>query len=546
MLAAVAYLCTVLYIVRGDDNLCASDYKYANDINKEINITESCNDKLPCIAKCCPVNQILAYDESTESYSCLDGANVTSLYNFTQLNDYSDVVFYENDVKKYIRESTLKLDNFTIIYNDGFLVNYVCSIDIEEAFPKPTHKVYIFGSGGAVIRRLNYLTQWYVDFSPGDFCIEHQIGLDADGKISKPELVIRMRSDGKEEKTFDKSTLTASAMLVSCVFLLLVLAVYVVLPELRNLAGLMMMTYVSSLIATFLTRALQIFLMNYQLIPKATCVWIGLLVHYTVVASFTWMNVMSFDIWWSMRGFRKMRQIHRRGILVKFGWYSLYGWGAPLLLIFFMIIVENQDLTHLPNFVKPNYMNQKCLIEGQELLLYLYCPISITTCVNIMLFLMTAYNIWRIKHGVTQHNTGNSRRHKKDETRFGIYLKLSLVMGLNWILEVVSAFIEKDSVWWYAPDIFNALTGLFIFIIFICKRSIIIQLSKRFGIEHDLIRKWQPVDSTNTDSTRSNSRNRTSRRKILDSETDASDVDDQEKKYYSDHGDLKLNNKLAS
>ncbi|XP_063624768.1 G-protein coupled receptor Mth2-like [Cydia splendana] len=357
-----------------------------------------------------------------------------------------------------------------------------------------------------------------------------------------------MRLDGKEEKkTFDKSTITASCMLVSCVFLLLVLAVYLVLPELRNLAGWMMMTYVSSLTATFMTRTLQILLIKYTMISKAKRVWIGLLAHYTVVASFTWMNVMSFDIWWSMRGFRKMRQIHRRGILVKFGWYSLYGWGAPLLLILFIIIVENQDLTHVPDFVKSNYMNQMGSIEGEELLLYLYCPILITTGVNIMLFLMTAYNIWRIKHGVTQHNAGNSGRNKKDETRFGIYLKLSLVMGLNWILEVVSAFIEKDSVLWYAPDVFNSLTGLFIFIIFICKWSIIIQLSKRFGIGHDLIRKWQPVDSTNstnTDSTRLNSRNRSSRRKILDSETDASDVEDQEKKYYIDHGDLKLNNKL--
>ncbi|XP_061716377.1 probable G-protein coupled receptor Mth-like 3 isoform X2 [Cydia pomonella] len=417
MLVAVVYLWIILYVVRGDDDYCTSDYKYANDINKEINITQSCNDNLPCIAKCCPVNQILVYNEPELSFSCLDGANVTRSYNFTQLNDYSDVVFYDNDVKKRISESTSKLQNFTIIYNDVFLLNYVCSMDIEEAFPKPTHKVFILESGVAVIRRPNYLTQWYLDISPGYFCIEYQIDLKADGKILKPKLVMRMRLGGKEEN-FDKSILTASAMLVSCVFLLLVLVVYALLKELRNLAGLMMMTYVSSLTAAFLTRALQFLLIKYASIPKATCVWIGLLSHYTVVASFTWMNVMSFDIWWSMRGFRKMRQIHRRGILVKFGWYSLYGWGAPLLLILFMIIVENQNLTHMPDFVKPNYMNEKGSIEEQELLLYLYCPILITTCINIMLFLMTAYNIWRIKQGVTQHNAGNSRRNKKDETRY--------------------------------------------------------------------------------------------------------------------------------
>ncbi|XP_047991431.1 uncharacterized protein LOC125230342 [Leguminivora glycinivorella] len=468
--------------------------------------------------------------------------------------DSSDIEYWTPSYKdiKYKSERITrvhkKLDNFTLIYNEGFLLDYECSVDTECSFPKPDYIVYILESGGAVVRRLNYLNQWFVEIPPGNVCIEHQISLKPDGKISEPKLVFRMQVGGEEEKKpFDKITLTTSGMLVSCVFLLLLLAVYVLLKELRNnLAGIMMMTYVCSLIAAFFTRALQILLIKHRLIPKATCVWMGLLAHYTVVASFTWMNVMSFDIWWSMRGFRKMRLIHRRGILVKFGWYSLYAWGAPLLLTLFIIIVENLDLTHLPNFVKSNYKNQMCFIEDDELLLYLYCPILMTTCINIMLFLMTAYNIWRVKHGVAQHNPGNSRSNKKDETRFGFYLKLSLVMGLNWILEVVSAVIEHDSVWWYATDVFNSFTGLVIFVIFICKRSIIIKLCKRFGIEHDLIRKWQPVESSNTESTRVSDRNRSSRRKILDSVTDTSDVEVQEKKYYASHGNLKWSDKPAS
>lgn len=59
--------------------------------------------------------------------------------------------------------------------------------------------------------------------------------------------------------------------------------------------------------------------------------------------------------------------------------------------------------------------------------------------------------------------------------RFSLYMKLSLVMGISWILETL-----------YLPDwlqttaaIYNGLTGVAIFIIFVVKWSILEKLGKR-------------------------------------------------------------------
>ncbi|KAI8437018.1 hypothetical protein MSG28_010414, partial [Choristoneura fumiferana] len=134
----------------------------------------------------------------------------------------------------------------------------------------------------------------------------------------------------------------ASALLISCVFLVIVLIVYALLPELRNLCGLILMSYVATIT-----------------------------IYYFFLASFCWMNVMSFDIWWTFR--------------------------------------------------------------------------------------------------------------------FMLYLKLSVIMGVSWVLEVVSFLAPQFSVW-YLTDAYNLLIGVSIFLIFICKKKIYNKLRKRYSLLQPSVR----------------------------------------------------------
>jgi hypothetical protein len=62
-------------------------------------------------------------------------------------------------------------------------------------------------------------------------------------------------------------------------------------------------------------------------------------------------------------------------------------------------------------------------------------------------------------------------------------IKLFIVMGISWLLEVIATLFEYPAELWYASDIFNCLQGLLIFIIFVCKRKVLNAFKKRLGMQ---------------------------------------------------------------
>lgn len=63
-----------------------------------------------------------------------------------------------------------------------------------------------------------------------------------------------------------------------------------------------------------------------------------------------------------------------------------------------------------------------------------------------------------------------------------MYLKLFILMGLNWILELATwLFNNKPYYVWFFADLFNSLQGVIIFIMFVCKKNVIRQLKQQFA-----------------------------------------------------------------
>lgn len=62
-----------------------------------------------------------------------------------------------------------------------------------------------------------------------------------------------------------------------------------------------------------------------------------------------------------------------------------------------------------------------------------------------------------------------------------LYLKLFIVMGVNWSAEIISfAFDFTPEYIWYVTDIGNTLQGVLIFLIFVCKKRVLQLLNKKF------------------------------------------------------------------
>ncbi|KAJ8722242.1 hypothetical protein PYW08_004644 [Mythimna loreyi] len=72
-----------------------------------------------------------------------------------------------------------------------------------------------------------------------------------------------------------------SATLVSCFFLLLVLVVYFLLPELQNLCGLILMAYVFSLLMAFLL----LFVIQIMIHNTVTCIGLTMSIYFFFLAS---------------------------------------------------------------------------------------------------------------------------------------------------------------------------------------------------------------------------------------------------------------------
>ncbi|XP_035439692.2 G-protein coupled receptor Mth2 isoform X1 [Spodoptera frugiperda] len=361
------------------------------------------------------------------------------------------------------------------------------AVDIQ---PMPNIGLYIIENGGLEWELPNSYKRWN-EIPPSNFCIDYRFN----PRTNKTRLGYWITLPPSPD-TPKSSIYLTSATLVSCFFMLLVLIVYFLLPELQNLCGLILMAYVASLFMAFLLLAI----IQIKIHPANTCIGLTFSIYFFFLASFCWMSVMSYDIWWTFRGYAKARPIHRRGERFKFMMYCLYAWGLPLAMTIALAVLNSVDMKHVPWFVTPHVPSHGCFLEGGEKLLYLYMPMLILILCNWMFYLMTAFNIWRLSRGTAMLDTaaaGTPQAHRTHRQRFMVYLKLSIVMGLNWLLEIIS-FLYPGFKMWYITDAYNILIGLAIFLIFVCKKKILKKLIKRYL--HFEKMHWNPSSKSYTSS----------------------------------------------
>ena len=103
---------------------------------------------------------------------------------------------------------------------------------------------------------------------------------------------------------------------------------------------------------------------------------------------------------------------------------------------------------------------------------------------NLVFFVLTSrklYETWRL----TQANLGTSKefrispRAQRNSNNFKVIFKIFVIMGVTWFSElfgfILSWICGRDKVWKYfvLNDIINLLQGVLIFIVLICKPSVI-------------------------------------------------------------------------
>ncbi|XP_014781527.1 uncharacterized protein LOC106877197 [Octopus bimaculoides] len=287
--------------------------------------------------------------------------------------------------------------------------------------------------------------------------------------------------------------ITLVGLVISIPALAITIIVYLCIPDLRTLPGKLLISLLSALFVAEL-----LFLISSQVTTSTVlCKSLAVVMHYSFLATFFWMNVMSFDAWHTFSGLTQLRSKEKH--TKRFVLYSLYAWICPLVIVTISLIFEYTPGNH---GLSPEYGNGICWITNGKSLLWLFAiPVMFIICLNIIAFILTARGLYLSGKLSSKYLS----KHNKDE--FIICIKLFFIMGLTWAFAFLYTFtrIEEFSLLFC---ILNSFVGIFICVSFlstkIVRRSIlrnlqiIIKLPAKNSVDVSSARETKSTDAQNS------------------------------------------------
>nr|CAH7749254.1 unnamed protein product [Callosobruchus chinensis] len=244
------------------------------------------------------------------------------------------------------------------------------------------------------------------------------------------------------------------------------------------------------------------------------CKTIGFLITYLSFSSFIWFQVLCFDIYRTFGSSSNHTIVDKKKRdLRRFLYYSLYGWTMPLLLTSLPALFHYVDI--LPDPIRVEMAITKCIIEKRDgnyaEIVFRIIPLSVIQVIDMVLFVKTIRYCLKVRRDIQKLNENNSKkkRFSVKQERFGLVIKLSVTMGMLFLFELVSSFTDFKSnpttatieiIW----DVINCLQGLFIFIIFVCKRKTFEGCKKNIDVER--LRKISLTSTTKVTSVSSSAK----------------------------------------
>ena len=181
----------------------------------------------------------------------------------------------------------------------------------------------------------------YYNPSPQEYCVEILRTEATDPILMVAVCNINRKVKHLDDKIFEVRLVIFPILLfLSSVALFLTILVYGIIPEFKTLPGKILLC----LSLTFLG-AMSLLLMiqligSIYIIPKLFCTLSSVLLRFFSLSSFSWMTVMSIDIWQTVRSLNsngrhlyrtESKHIDQIMYKTRFWFYSLCAWGGPIL-----------------------------------------------------------------------------------------------------------------------------------------------------------------------------------------------------------------------
>lgn len=278
-----------------------------------------------------------------------------------------------------------------------------------------------------------------------NFCVAKRGG--------KPVVIACLDEDIEPD---DPSTMRAVCELVSVVFLILTVLVYIIVPILQDLQGKCIIHFLYNLAISFLFLAI---VQQAQTEEQTVCEFFAFAIYYFFLNSFFWLNVISIHIW--------KITVYPTSLGTDKQWYAIYciyAYSVPSCFLLACIVGHYTPGDH----VKPHFGETSCWFTGfQETWLYFYGPISILLIINILLFVWSSVKLWTTTTDI------HATKLRSKRYRFLLCIKLFFIMGLLWVFEILSYAIGNTQkvTFWTITDYVNALQGVLIFLLLVVFRK---------------------------------------------------------------------------
>lgn len=148
---------------------------------------------------------------------------------------------------------------------------------------------------------------------------------------------------------------------LSIPFLIITFLVHAFIPQLRNLHGKTLMSYVACLTFSFIFLVVINDATISQFLVGKICKTTGYLFYGSMLSSFFWLNVMSYDIWKTITGGVRDR---RKSSEIEWYWmYFRYAFGFPLLILICTAFMDNYN--GIPQHLKPRIGQDSCFLSSK-------------------------------------------------------------------------------------------------------------------------------------------------------------------------------------
>ncbi|XP_030764102.1 G-protein coupled receptor Mth2-like [Sitophilus oryzae] len=382
-----------------------------------------------------PICLLLSVHTSKAVLNCCSGENIISKDDHLCLKNKKPIIDLKCD-------SGILLPVYDNINDSGILLPVYDSINDHGFSMLPNGSMYISDTGTEL-----------------SYCQTEEREVLENGGISLSKLyLVCYINDGNLFAEENRTIIDPILLYISLIFVILTIIVYAIVPKLLDLQGICI---VHALVGMAVGYS---FLGTMQLISleNVSCHMFAFVTYFAFEYMFFWLTTLSFHTWRITVNPSFSQRTTKWGLI-----YHVFAISGPLVLSVILLLAHFSDWS-IWDDIKPNIGIMSCWFESiRETMFYFYGPISLLLICNVIFYVWTVVVLWtRIQ------NTQN----KILKYRLKICIRLSIIMGITWIFELITATLKDrvsitGKIFFFFLDLFNILQGILIFLVLVVFRK---------------------------------------------------------------------------